>query len=299
MNARLFSICSLALITLGAIGRAQDPKQMNYHSSGKQSSDEIQDIGEISGTGNEVDGKSTPPPAGLKGKFRFSVTARGEYTSNANLTGNHSSSDFIGLPTIEGGYNVALGKYFTLDLSAKVESALYADNNDHGFIGYSANTTLDFRPKPGAPRVYITAEPYRYDSFDTGDRVTQAIDLAAGTDWGISFNAGRSLVFAGYNYAHYFADPTIDNRNSHRTVIGFAQQLRQNLTGQLFYAWQFNDFTDVDRHDSRHLIGLSLTAAFTKHIFGSFTTSFVDNDSDAERASYQSVTSSLGLTVQF
>lgn len=303
MKVRLYSITFLAAVALSRGAVAQDAKNFNYRSSAKtQSADEVEDIGEISGSGGgggAADGKSIPEPQGIKGKFRFNVTTRAEYTSNAKLSGDHSSGDFIGLPTVEGGYNVALGKSFTFDLAAKVESGIYADNSDRGFLGYSANATLDYRPKAGLPRVYVTAEPYRYDGFDTGDRITQAIGLAAGTDWGKSFNAGRSVAFVGYNFGHYFADPTIDNRDSHRVVVGVAHQLRQNLTGQLFYAWQFNDYTDLDRHDSRNMVGVNFVCAFTKSLFGSFTTSFVDNDSNFDQASYQSITASLGLTLQF
>jgi hypothetical protein len=303
MKVRPYLITSFAIGALSLHAVAEDPKNYSYSSAAStQSADEKEDIGDISGgaeTGTEGDGKSLSDPQGMKGKFRFNVTARGEYTSNAKLSGNHTSSDFIGLPTVEGGYNVALGKYFTFDLATKVESGIYSDNGDRGFVGYSANATLDYRPKVGLPRVYVTAEPYRYDGFDTGDRITQAVGLAAGTDWGISFNAGRSVVFTGYNYGHYFADPTIDNRNSHRVVVGLAHQLRQNLTGQLFYAWQYNDYTDIERHDSRNMVGVNFVCSFTKNLFGSFTTSFVDNDSNFDHASYQSVTASLGLTLQF
>jgi len=299
-----FRSCLITTFALGALCLrvvAQDAKNYSYHTSTKtQSAEDVEDLGDISSDGgSESDGKSAPPPETMKGKFRFNVGARGEYTSNAKLSGDHSSGDFIGLPTVEGGYNVALGKYFTFDLATKVESGIYAENNNHSFIGYSANATLDYRPKVGLPRIYVTAEPYRYDSFDTGDRITQAIGASAGTDWGYSFNAGRSVAFVGYNYGHYFADPTIDNRNSHKIVVGVAHQLRQNLTGQLFYAWQYNDFTDIDRHDSRNMVGVNFICSFTKNLFGNFTTSFVDNDSDYLHASYQSVTASLGLTLQF
>ena len=300
MHARSLSLFALTLAAAGVCAVAQDAKNYSYGTSAKtQSADEIEDIGDISDTGGQAEGKSMPEAPGAKGKFRVNVTARGEYTSNAKLSGNHSSSDFIGLPTIEGGYNVGFGKHITFDLSTKVESGIYADNSDRSFIGYSANATLDYRPKPNMPRIYVTAEPYRYDSFDTGDRITQAIGVAAGTDWGVSFNAGRSVAFIGYNYGRYFADPGIDSRNTHRIVVGLAHQLRQNLTGQLFYSWQFNDYTDIDRHDSRNMAGLNLVYSFSRNWFGSFTTSFVDSDSDFDRASYQSVTGALGLTWQF
>src|SRR5260221_13687625 len=168
MKIRPFLISSVAIVALTLPGAAQDAKNYSYQTSAKaQSADEVEDTGEIADTGGGggTEGKSIPEPQGLKGKFRFTVAARGEYTSNAKLSGNHSSGDFIGLPTIEGGYNVALGKYFTFDISTKVESGIYADNQDRGFLGYSANATLDYRPKVGLPRIYVTAEPYRYDSF--------------------------------------------------------------------------------------------------------------------------------------
>ncbi len=304
MRVRPFIVTVFALGALSLPALAEDVKNYSYNTSAKtQSADEMEDIGEIAesgGAGTEADGKSMPPPPeAMKGKFRFNVTARGEFTTNAKLSGDHSSGDFIGLPTVEGGYNVALGKYFTFDLATKVESGLYAENGDRGFAGYSANATLDYRPRAGLPRVYVTAEPYRYDSFDTGNRITQAVGLSTGTDWGVSFNAGRSVAFVGYNYGHYFADPSIDNRNSHRVVVGLAHQLRQNLTGLLFYAWQYNDYTDIERHDSRNMVGLNFVCSFTKNLFGSFTTSFIDNESNFDRASYQSVTASVGLTLQF
>lgn len=303
MKSRHILIASVALgsMAFSAHAQEQDAKNYSYHSAAKgQSADEVEDLGDISGSGGqESDGKSVPDAATLRGKFRFNVSARTEFTSNATLSGQHSSGDFVGLPTVEGGYNLALGKYFTFDLAAKVESAIFADHSDRGFVGYSANATLDYRPKTGLPRIYITAEPYRYDSFDTGNSITQAIGLAAGTDWGYSFNAGRSVAFLGYNYEHYYADPSIDDRNSHRIVVGLAHQFRTDLTGQLYYAWQYNDYDGIARHDSRNLVGLNFVYSFTKNLFGNFATSFVDNDSSFAGASYQSVTASVGLTLQF
>ncbi|MEA3213193.1 MAG: hypothetical protein QOE70_6250 [Chthoniobacter sp.] len=290
-----------ALAALSLSLRAQDAKNYAYHSSAsRQSQQEIEDIGEIVPPDNESDGKSAaPPPAAIKSKFRFNVGTREEFTSNAKLSGDHSSGDLLSLPTIEGGYHTPLGKYFTFDLAAKVESALYADNNDRGFFGYSADATLDYRPAPNLPRIYISAEPYRYDSFDTGDRVTQAVGTLAGTDWGFAFNGGRSLAYTGYTYGHYFADPSVDNRNSHRVVAGVAHQFAQNLTGQLYYSWQLTDFTDVTRHDTRNMVGVNLIYQFTEHLFGNFASAFIDSDSNVERASYQSVTAAVGLTLQF
>jgi len=297
-----FVLAALGILSLPLA--AEDPRTYSYQSSARpQSADEVEDLGEIAaspeGAKAAASGKEVAPPAPAKSKFRFNVNARGEFTSNAKLHGDHSSGDVIFLPTIEGGYNTPLGKYFTFDLAARVESAVYAENNDRGFLGYGAIATMDFRPRPSLPRLYVSAEPYRYDGFDTGDLITQAVGTTAGTDWGVPFNNGRSLAFVGYSYSHYFADPSIDSRNSHRIVVGVAHQFRSNLVGQVYYSWQYNDFTDYSRHDSRNFVGANLIHQFSDRVFGSLATTFVDSDSSVETASYQVVTGSLGVTIAF
>ena len=123
--------------------------------------------------------------------------------------------------------------------------------------------------------------------------------VTVGTDWGVPFNNGRSLAFVGYSYGHYFADPSIDSRDSHLIIVGVAQQFRSNLIGQVYYSWQYNDFTDYSRHDSRNFAGANLIYQFSDRVFGSATTTFTDSNSSVESASYQSVTASVGVTIPF
>lgn len=303
MKASLFILPALAILSLPLA--AEDPRNYSYQTAARpQSAEEVEDLGEIAaspeGAKAAASGKEVAPPtAAVKSKFRFNVSARSEFTTNAKLSGDHSSGDFIFLPTIEGGYNTPLGKYFTFDLAARIESALYAENNDRGFLGYGATATVDYRPKRNLPRLYVSAEPYRYDGFDEGDLITQAIGATVGTDWGVPFNNGRSLAFIGYSFGHYYADPSIDSRNSNRIVVGLAHQFRSNLTGQLYYSWQYNDYTDYDRNDSRNFVGANLIYQFSERVFGSVTTTFVDSDSSVDTASYQSVTGSLGVQISF
>ncbi len=281
----------MLLAALTAPLRAQDGKTYSYHSSSRptrQSAEEIEDIGEIDGKGG----------AFARSKFRVNLTAREQFTTNAKLSGNHSSGDFIFLPTFEVGYNTEIGKYFHFDLSGRIESAVYARFEERSFYGYSAVATFDYRPAPKLPRIYLSAEPYRYLSYDTGDRITQALGLLVGTDWGYAFNAGRSLAYVGYSFTEFLADPGIDDRRQHSIVLGLAHAFTPQLTGQLYYAWQYSQF-DIDRTDSRHVLGGNLIYQFRPHWFGSVTTNFVDSDSSQNLASYQSFGTSLGLTVQF
>lgn len=262
--------------------------------SSNQSAQEVEDIGEIS---ESTDGKDTPPPE--QSKFRANVSTRAQYTSNAKLSGNHGSSDVIFFPTVEVGYNTPLGRGFTLDLMGRVDSGLYVEENDRSFIGYSVQGTLDWRPRSTAPRLFVSVEPYRYDSFDEGGLITQAIGTSVGTDWGYAFNNGNSLAFVGYNYTYYFSDPTIDNRGTHRALAGLSHMFRPQLMGQLLYQFQYSDYDDVDREDFRHIVALNLTYQFNRNWFATLSGNFVDSDSTQNRASYQSAGGSLGLTWQF
>lgn len=286
----------LACAAQWALG--EDAKHLSYHSSAKapQSQEEVEDIGEIAGS----DDKSAPPPAPeTPSNFRFNATGRAEYTTNAKLTGSHSSSDLLLLPSLEAGYNSPFAKNFSFDLALRVDSVIYGQYDERGFIGYSTIATVDYRPRPSLPRIYIRAEPYRFDSFDTGDLITQALGLSVGTDWGYAFNANRSLVYLNYSFTDYLSDPNIDDRIAHKASVGLAHQFSNRLTGQFYYAYQYSNFQDIDRHDSRHIVGANLVYRFSDHLFGSLSSAFVDNDATQNRASYQSFVTSVGLSLQF
>lgn len=268
---------------------AQDGAVSLRTSAPPQSAEVTEDLGEISPPGE------APPRV----QFRANANMRGNYTTNAGLTGNHGAGDFLWMPTVEAGFSAQLGRGFSFDFAAKVESVFYSRFDERAFAGYSANATLDWRMKPNLPRIYVGAEPYRYDSYDTGDLITQAVGLHAGTDYGIGFNGGNSLAFAGYQFTHYFADPDIDDRSSQRAVIGLTHQIRPQLYGQLFYAYQYTDFTSFDRTDHRHILSLSLAWQLNRRLFTTLAGSLVDNDSTQARGSYQGANASLGLTWQF
>ena len=280
-------IAFFTTLLLAAALHAQEGKTFRTSTGTRlQSQKEIEDIGEI----NEQQGGS---------KWRVNVSGRGQYTSNALLSGNNTSSDFLFLPTIEVGYHTPLGKHFSFDLATKIEAAILADHSDRSFVGYSAIATLDYTYKPGVPRAYVSVEPYRYDAFDSGELATEAVGFTGGFDWGHSFNAGRSVVFAGTSYSYYLADPSIDSRSTVRGVIGLAHQIRTNLTGQAYYQYQYSDYTDFGRNDSRNVIAGNLLYQFREHLFGTVNVSWVNNDSSQQRASYQGVSAGLGLTLQY
>ncbi len=284
MNTRHFLLSIVPLLSgfAAATAVAGDGKSF---STSQQSTTSVEDLGVIE------------EEAAVK--FRGDVSTVGTYTSNAKLTGNHASGDFLFFPTVEGGVNAKLGKGFTFDLDAKIESAVYSRFDERSFIGYSATTTLDWRPKPNLPRIYIGAEPYRYDSYDNGGLISQAIGLTAGTDWGFGFNNGNTLAFFGYSFTHYYADPGIDTLSQNRVLAGITHHIAPKLYGQLIYAFQHSNYDEVSRRDLRHIAIVNLSYQINAHLFTTLSGNFVDNDSTQLRASYQSAGASLGLTWQF
>ena len=295
MSARPFFIglgCALAALPLHA---------QSVNASG-QTAAEIEDIGEFVATETETvapDGKTVTETVELRTKFRLTASTRAQYTSNAILSGNHGSSDFLFFPTIEGGFHTEMRHGFSLDVAARIESGLYASNDDRSFVGYGGTVTLDWRPRPMAPRVYIGMEPYRYDNFDIGGLLTQAIGFTAGIDWGIPFNQGNSAAFVGYNFTHYLSDPDIDTRNSNKAVVGLVHTFRPQLYGQLFYSFNYDEYTSFDRRDFRHILGANVTWQVNRNLFATLSGSFIDNDSDQDHASYQMAGAALQLTLQY
>lgn len=280
---------------------------MRYNPETRQTADEEEDIGVIaeagasSSDGKTYDGKTakgTVPPE-APSPFRLNVGARAQYTSNAELSGNHDSNDVIFFPTIEAGYHTALGKQFSYDAALRLESGIYSDRSNRSFIGYSLQNTLDFRPKPNLPRVFIGAEPYRYDNFDRQGLITEAISVNGGADYGLGFNNGNSLAFVGYTFANHFSNPRRDSRRSNTAMVGLTHTFKPQLYGQLFYQYEYSDFYTIEREDNRHVLGVSLTYQINRHLFTTLSGNFTDNNSTDARAAYQGAGASFGLNLQY
>jgi hypothetical protein len=284
MKARFF----FAFIVLTA---AALPLRGQVNITSGQSAAEVEDIGEI----------SEPGVAGVanQGQFRFNAGVRAQYTSNARLSGDHGGGDAIWFPTIEAGYHVGLGRGFAFDSLFRLEAGVYTSNTERTYIGYSLPTTIEWRPKPALPRIFVGVEPYRYDASDSRGLLTEAIGVSAGTDWGYAFDNGRSLFFLGYTFTNYYADPDIDTRNEHSAIVGVTHLIRPRLYAQIFYQYKLIDFDNVNRIDHHEVVGLSFIYQINEHLFGTLTGNFVNNDSTETKASYQSAGASVGVNYHF
>lgn len=231
--------------------------------------------------------------------LRVSVALRGEYVSNALSAGNHGTGDFLLLPSIHGAFDQPLGHGLSLSVNARIESFIYSKFDESSFWGIGGSLFLNYQPTKDSIRIYAGIEPSWYASIRTGDQLAESLAISAGVQKEWAFNRDQTVFFVGYSFSDHFSFPSADNRNSHRFTTSVTHQLRPSLHAQLYYSYQCSDYTSASRHDSRNLAGLNFVYQFGNRWSGNATAYFVDNDSTATRASYQTVGIGLGVACHF
>jgi hypothetical protein len=232
-------------------------------------------------------------------RLRVTASLRGEFTTNAKSIGDHGSGDFVLLPGLDTSFEQPIGHGLSLTLNARAESFIYSTFTQSSFWGFSGSTFLTYQPTKDCPKIYGGIEPYWYASVRNSNQLARAIGISAGVEKEWAFNRDQTVIFLGYNFTSYVSSPARDDRDSHRATVGVTQQIIPSLYGQFYYSYQFSDYTSVNRHDSRNLVGLNLVYRFNEHWTGSANTYFVDNDSKAVFASYQTFGIGLGASYQF
>ena len=81
--------------------------------------------------------------------------------------------------------------------------------------------------------------------------------------------------------------------------MGVTQRLGFSLYAQLYYSYQYSDYTGVARHDSRNLAGLNFVYQISDRWSANVTTYLVDNDSSLARATYQTFGIGIGTIYRF
>jgi hypothetical protein len=184
-------------------------------------------------------------------------------------------------------------------VEARIEDFSYASHQDLGFWGFSGNADLEYRYKPTWPRIYAGVEPYYYLTYSTGDRLTTAIGPVAGIDQSVSINRGKTLLFAGYHFGQYFSSPGVDTRQSHTVTVSLTQQMRRDLYAQIYWQFQYSDFTVYGRDETRDAVGVSFIHQFNPQTFASLFVNYLDNASNNSLAKYESVNAGFSLVWQY
>ena len=287
----LFTAAGISLAVHGADDRVVQVTQITQTAEAvaKHPAPVVEDLGDIRPLADKP----------LLLKMRFTTSLRGEFVSNAKSIGNHGSGDFLLVPAINAALDQPLGHGFALSLNARAESFLYSRFNNFSFWGFSGMASVSYQPSENSPRIYAGIEPYWFASVNSGRQLAEALGISTGVEKEWAINRDQTILFAGYNFSSFVSSPARDDRDSHRATVGITQQILPSLLGQLYYSYQFSDYTSVARHDSRNLVGLSLVYQFNEHWSGNATTYFVDNNSSMSLASYQTFGIGLGLALHF
>ena len=165
--------------------------------------------------------------------------------------------------------------------------------------GATADQGLSAGSRGGGPQFFVSLEPYRFANYSSADTIAEAVGISEGVDHSIVINNGHSLLFGGYAFTSYFATPSLDNRDTHRLLIGITHELNPRLFAQLFYSWEYQVFQEYDRHDSRHVVGLNMIYKIRQNLFGNISAYFVDSESNLGLGTYQNAIVRSGLNMQF
>jgi hypothetical protein len=296
MLKRIIGILALACAT--GVGLAQNPavEQVRTRTQAvtREDTADLRMIAEDRGEVVELNGR---PARAFK--FRTGISTAIEHQSNARLLGSGPVDDWASQSAIEAGFNQPLGEKFSFDLSLRADAARYFHIENISYWGPTATALFDYRPRTGWPRIFWGGQLYRYDLIDTGNKITDAGAAIAGLDHSWIFRNGRSALSAGYQFSQFWASPLSEDRASHTLFTTYTHQLTASLYAQASYIWQYTEFENQVRHDSRHTIGAGLIYAPREKFAVRLYANFVRNESSNPLTDYENFTSGVGAAFLF
>ena len=233
--------------------------------------------------------------------FSISFVNLIEYNSNARLSNVDQEGDVLFMPSLDFGFYRPLGAGFSAIAGANVNSTFFADFDESSFWGASGRFGVDYRYNRVLPRVYATFNPYYYQSYDTGDHITEALSFAVGADNQHVFNQDRTAVFYAFDYSYYATSPAADSRESVRATVGLTQSIFKNAFLQPFYTFQYSNYFNQPREDFRHAFGLAFIYDFTPWLSARLYGNYAKNYSSLDAADYENFAAGAGsgITVRF
>jgi len=288
---RLIAIAILPLQVHGAEVRRENVTQLTqtFRNIPRQSAEVIEDLGDIRPLADRS----------FFRRLRFTSSLYGEFVSNALSIGDHSSGDFVLMPSVSAAFDESLGHGLSIAGTARTEAFLYSNFDEQSFWGFSGAAMARYQPTKEWPRIFAGIEAYSYASVRTGSQISDALAVTAGIEKEWAFNRDQTVLFIAYSFSNFFSSPPVDNRLLHRATLGITQQIVPSLYGQLFYSYQFSDYTNLDRQDSRNFVGANLVYQFKDHWFARVSTYLVDSHSSRSAFSYQTFGVGLGAGYNF
>ncbi len=248
-------------------------------------------IAEDRGEVVELNGRSGRTP-----RFRLGASTSIEHQSNAPLLPSGPRDDWASTSYFDAGWNPALSESLSFDLSLRTEITGYFHLDQLSYWGPTASALFDWHPRAKWPHAYAGGQLYRYDRIRSGAEITSAGAVLAGLEQSWDFHGGRTRFSLGYQFANYWAFPLTEDRMTHTLFAAITHQLAGPLYAQGSYIWQYTDFENQARYDSRHTLALGLLYALNDRTALRLYLNFVRNESSAPAADYENVSSGLGAT---
>lgn len=113
-------------------------------------------------------------------RLRLTASLRTEFVSNALSVGNHTSGDFLLLPSISAAFEEPLDYGFSLSFNARTDSFIYSKFDESSFWGFSGSLFVNYQPTKDSVRLYGGIEPSWYASLRSGDQLSEALGISGG-----------------------------------------------------------------------------------------------------------------------
>jgi len=233
--------------------------------------------------------------------YRLSLLNDIEYQSNARQRGDSGRAAMLYNPGLEGSLIWNFAPQLKFEARARIESGLYAGEDDLDYWGMDAGVRLKYQYSRKYPEFYIGPDLYRYQSLDDGDELGRAVAAVAGLNYSYRVKSTGTTPFINLQYKHQWISPSDFDRSVYRATVGVNQDITSKLAWQGFYEFRISDYVDGGRLDHRHVVGTGLIWKPLDYLSVRLNFSFIDNESNRSKASYESLNSGLGsaLTWQF
>lgn len=228
--------------------------------------------------------------------YRAFVLNDFEYQTNADLSGNAGEQSFVWLPTVGATANVKFNSPFSIEATAALQAAFYADVSNLDFWGVDAVANLNYEISPNWT-AYVGPEIYNYQSLDGGGELSTGVAPTVGIRHTHAINA-RTTLFAGARYQHHFVSPSSAERDVWSGNVGVVRQFSSTCFARGFYEYRYSDYQNAGgRQDWRNTVGVSGIYVHSKQLRISTGVTFSNNDSTVSVAEFRAFNIGVGSSL--
>lgn len=228
--------------------------------------------------------------------YRAFVLNDFEFQTNADLSGNAGEASFVWLPTVGATANVKFNSPFSIEATAALQAAFYADVSNLDFWGVNVVANLNYEISPNWT-AYVGPELYNYQSLDGGGELSSGVAPTVGIRHTHAINA-RSTLFAGARYQHHFVSPSSAERDVWSGNVGVIHQFSGTCFGQGFYEYRYSDYMNAGgRQDWRNTVGVAAIYVPSKKVRVSTGVTFSNNDSTVSVAEFRALNIGIGTSL--